>query len=223
MDPTGTGQGRDLNPAEAALPAIAGIDSRGPLKNLGGRVSVYRRLLAQFAQHGQRMRPELEALPASSGIAAIRHAAHSLRGAAAAIGAFELVALAQKVEAQAQQVGAQAEPGAQGTADATGLPAAVHALLQGLDGLLQGIELALASPAVADVPPAQPAQPVVSVKDRDRLMRMLASGDYAAVAEARRLTQALQPQHPQAAREIDAAMAAFDFERALSTLRRLQF
>ena len=90
-------------------------------------------------------------------------------------------------------------------------------LQQSLTRVMQAIDRHLASGAM----PAQALLPTLPAHEREHLLALLEGGDFDAIAVARRLAPQLAQLHPAAAREIDAAMSAFDFERALTALRGL--
>ena len=84
---------------EAAMPQIAGIDTKGALRRTGGNRLRYESLLRKFAQAGAGTIVEIRtALNAGDSTVAAR-AAHSLKGAAANLGATALAEVASRVEA----------------------------------------------------------------------------------------------------------------------------
>lgn len=85
-----SGQPAGWGAAVAGLPAIAGVDAALVIRQLGGNLAIYPRLLRQFALHCGGMLPSLQGLPDQGDATALRHMAHSLRGAAGAIGAAAL-------------------------------------------------------------------------------------------------------------------------------------
>jgi two-component system sensor histidine kinase/response regulator len=77
----------------AATPAplsIDGLDCARAMKNLGGRVEVYRRVLRQFRNHHRSGVDELSTLAAAPDPTPLQQLAHSLKGSASAVGAFAL-------------------------------------------------------------------------------------------------------------------------------------
>jgi HPt (histidine-containing phosphotransfer) domain-containing protein len=169
------------------------------VKNLGGRVSVYRRVLQQFHNHHRNAAAELATLAAAADPTPLRQLAHSLKGSASAVGAFTLATLAEQVETQGADSQALAD------------------LQQGLSCVMQAIDQHLVSDGAA----AHAALPALSGHDRQQLLVLLEAGDFDAVAQARRLMPQLLQQHPTVAHQIESAMSVFDFERALSALRTL--
>jgi hypothetical protein len=108
--------------------------------------------------------------------------------------------------------------GTPGQVESADAPGAVQAMLAELDRVLQHVQAYLASTS-----PATDADdtPALSRADHQRLQAMLEGGDFEAIDEVRRLTGRLRHQHAQAAREIETAVSAFDFERALAALGRI--
>ena len=84
--------------ALAGLPVIAGIDAALAIRQLGGNVAYFPRLLRQFALHYSGLLPGLQDLAGQGDGNALRGAAHSVRGAAGAIGATALAQQAQGIE-----------------------------------------------------------------------------------------------------------------------------
>ena len=156
-------------------------------------------MLRQFRDHHRSGVDELSTLAAAPDPTPLQQLAHSLKGSASAVGAFALASLAERVEAG----------GADGLALAD--------LQQSLTRVMQAIDRHLASGAM----PAQALLPTLPAHEREHLLALLEGGDFDAIAVARRLAPQLAQLHPAAAREIDAAMSAFDFERALTALRGL--
>ena len=92
--------GRTPKPAvcqlSSGLPAIAGIDPALAIRQLGGNAACYPRLLRQFALHYGGLLPSLPGLAGQGDDTALRQMAHSVRGAAGAIGAAALVYTVQQ-------------------------------------------------------------------------------------------------------------------------------
>ena len=81
-----------------ALPAIPGLDAQAGLSHVHGHIDTYRRLLGMFTeQHAQDIGRIQDCLAAGDMTAAVR-LAHSLKGAAAALGAESLRAAAEAEE-----------------------------------------------------------------------------------------------------------------------------
>ena len=82
-----------------SVPEIAGLDQAQGLRQLGGRVELFVRLLRRFAEQYRAALPDLEQLLIRGERTAARRAAHSLKGAAASLGAVELTRLLETFEA----------------------------------------------------------------------------------------------------------------------------
>lgn len=93
----GAGGGPGKVPVGIATPGMV-VDAAGSIQRLGGNTALYHRLVARFQDHWLDAAKRLEqALAASISDATLL--AHSLRGAAAAIGANEVSSIAHRIEA----------------------------------------------------------------------------------------------------------------------------
>jgi PAS domain S-box-containing protein len=180
----------------AMAPEIDGLDVPWAVANLGGDLPMFRRLLGQFVrQYASGF------MPADAELAAIGHAAHSLRGAASAIGAMRLSALAGELETRAAQGGELNSLRAEIDAQLAALLAAIA-----LDDDRPGGE-AVAS----NLPPLSRAEAL-------RLAEALRRGDYSASELHGRLAPGLRAAFPQRAAQIAEQLRCFDFEAALDVL-----
>ncbi len=193
--------------AGTALPAIAGLDLALALRSIGGRMDVLQRVLRQFVAHYPPGSAPLAAMVASGEGAAAAAIAHSIKGAASAIGAVRLPQLADALCAAV----AQAWP-------PTDVADAAQALRYELNAVVAGLQ---ASPLLSDAdPPAGPATP--PAPDRaalDGFEQLLQAADFRALAVYRDLAEGLRGGPAAAAAELDAALRLVDFERALAALR----
>jgi CheY-like chemotaxis protein/HPt (histidine-containing phosphotransfer) domain-containing protein len=185
---------------------IAGLDLKQAMCYLDGRVDVYRRVLRQFVRHYAYGLPGLEQPLLSCEPDSLCAAAHSIRGAAVAIGATGLAAQAQALEAA---VAAKLP--------AHRLEAAAQTLLDSLAALVERIEAALVED---DTAPA-PLDDGLVAGDLQALEALLAAADYEAVALLRELGPRLHREFGASAKAIESALQGFDYERALSALRAL--
>ena len=194
--------------SDFALPAglgdIAGLDTALGLRYMGGRCSTYWRVLQQFASHFDAGLPRLA--PEDGPREPLQRFAHSLKGAAAAIGAQPLSELAAQLEAGGELPLALWRPLVARTSAA-------------LDALVQGLHAANAMdetrPALLDEP-----QP-----DPDRLARLAAlleAGDFQARECYRELASGLRARHGAPAHELGELIRGVDFVAALALLRRLE-
>jgi CheY-like chemotaxis protein len=190
----------------APAPAIAGLDASLAMGYFGNRVDVYLRMLQQFVARYEHGLDGASLAPGGDGQADTLRKVLSIKSAAASIGALRLAQLAERME-QALQA----------TAGADELAAAAQALQHEL-------QMQVGSIRAANLDGAAPPGP----QDDDtpaalgRFERLLQASDYRAVAAFRELHGALQRQHGDAARDIEAAMHSLDYGRALAALRRLR-
>jgi signal transduction histidine kinase/CheY-like chemotaxis protein/HPt (histidine-containing phosphotransfer) domain-containing protein len=83
---------------ELALPSIPGLDTAAGLMNTGGKQATYSRLLGLFVEHHGRDCERMRSLLAEGKRAEATRLAHSLKGAAASLGAEAVRAAAQATE-----------------------------------------------------------------------------------------------------------------------------
>jgi len=200
-------------PAPAAAPAapddpagdalvVPGIDVAAGLKCVGGRMGTYRRLLDMFVEHHARDVPAIRAALAAGQGEEARRLAHSLKGAAASLGAGELRerALAVETAVRAGQTGA-------------GLEAGLAELDAALERILAGLAALAAPSAPAAVAPRDDAE------DLARLATLLQADDIEAErfwqGRAERFAAALGA----AAGPLGAAIGRYDYAEALRLLR----
>ncbi len=192
-------------PNASAIAAIVdGLDPAALTRYFSGRVESYRRALRQFAAcYGAGL--------ASQDAGATTHwrfAAHSLKGAAGAIGANALARHAAALEAAA------------GDADAAQLEGLIRTLQVELAAVVAAIERHL---AVADAPqPPRADAPRISDAEIDQLEALLAQADFMAIGRARELETALRQRFGGAAIDVTAQVQRFEFHHALQALRRLR-
>lgn len=117
-------------PDETALPDIPGLDVVQGLKSVGGRIPSYRRLLNMFVEHHGNTTSHLRAVLVAGDTEHGRRLAHTLKGAAGALGAREVAACALAVEMAFKTGASKSE---------------MDAALEHLDGALGALLAALAS------------------------------------------------------------------------------
>jgi len=81
-----------------ALPELPGINVESALKRLGGNLSVYLKILSTFTSYKLRTEDDMTAALKAKDIDAARLLAHTLKGAAGGIGAYDLQKSAAKLE-----------------------------------------------------------------------------------------------------------------------------
>jgi PAS domain S-box-containing protein len=196
-------------PPAAEVAAIDGIDAQLALHYVGGRADIQRRVLRQFTRHYADGGADLEAQVAAGDTKAARLAAHSIKGASAAIGATRLPALAEVLEQAIEHVRPQPD-----------IERAADALQRELARLVARIRERLHDDDTlpAELAPAAPA-PAASI---ERLEQLLAAADFEATTAWRELAAALRREHGARVDELQAALGRYDFERALELLRSLR-
>jgi two-component system, sensor histidine kinase and response regulator len=191
-------------PPPAWLAEVPGLDSALGLSYTGGQVAVYWRVLQQFALHFQEGLPVLQLADDPSQREAVRQTAHSLKGAALAIGAQDLGEQAGQLEQAA------AQPSGELAALAARTALMLERLLQGLAAVADGEP----RPAALGEAPLDPARLV-------DLASLLAAGDCRAREVYRELAPGLCARHGERAHQLGEYIRAFDLEAALQLLRAL--
>ncbi len=192
----------------AAVPelAIAGLDLRLALRNIGGRADVLHRVLRQFAAHYPAGSLRLTAMLAEGDLAAVSAAAHSVKGASSAIGAVRLPQLAEAVCAAVAQAGPQAH-----------IATAALALQDELNAVVRHLQ---ANPGLDEVPVAHgDGLPALGAAELDAFAAQLLAADFRALTVYRSLLPALRAGPAAAAAELDSALRVLDFDGALAALR----
>lgn len=190
-----------------ALPNAPGIDTRQGIRNVGGRVEVYVRLLATFAERHkedvERLREQLDVGDRETA----RRTAHSLKGSAGSLGLSMLHGACAKLE--------QAIAASEGMETLAGLIASAE---EHLDAVCTAIDAA--RPAAGDETPADgETAPEAVPAILDELETLLASDDPRASAHlqahAAQFRSSLGGRFATLRSQIDE----FDFVAALATLR----
>ena len=209
--------------ALAGLPVIAGIDAALAIRQLGGNVAYFPRLLRQFALHYSGLLPGLQDLAGQGDGNALRGAAHSVRGAAGAIGATALAQQAQGIETALAEGAALPSVVAGWLALVHTIEHLVLSIRQGADGADGGQSPAdVAHPAAAAAAPDADPAPVPHPWLLDQLEALLAVGDFQSGALFRRVQVPLRQQFGARIDPLAAALDVFDHEQALGVLRQLR-
>ncbi|GHC85918.1 hypothetical protein GCM10007320_31310 [Pseudorhodoferax aquiterrae] len=193
----------------AGLPVVPGLDTAAGLRRAMGKQALYRQLLEKFAA-GQAQAPEaiVQALQDDDPATAER-VAHTLKGVAGNIGAHDLHQHAAALEEALRE--RRPRPAIDATLAAAA--ASLHALL---DALRPHLAPAAASGAHVAAPAAGPSEQALL----QRLARLLEQDDAEAaelLAEHQAtLGAALGPRYA----TLSQAVADYDFEAALDTLRQ---
>ncbi len=147
--------------AESDSIEIAGVDTKSALRRTGGNPKRYEMLLRKFAE--STAVEEIRGALAAGDTATAARAAHSLKGAAANLGATAAAEAAAKVEATIQ-AGQDPQP-------------LLDAMSASLSTTVQAIRSALPSEAATETAPSAPADAATVVVPLSRLKKMLANDD----------------------------------------------
>jgi PAS domain S-box-containing protein len=198
--------GRPLLPAAAEQqPVVAGLDLALALRSIGGRMDVLQRVLRQFAGHYRAGSVHLEEMIADGDLAAAAAVAHSIKGAASAIGAVRLPQLAEALCLAVAQSWPLSD-----TADAA------HALQYELNAVVADLQ---ASRLLDETSPtAILAQPRPDAAELEAFEGLLRSADFQALTVYRDLLPVLRGGPAAALADLDAALRAVDFDGALQAL-----
>jgi HPt (histidine-containing phosphotransfer) domain-containing protein len=189
------------------VPSIAGLDTATALRNMGGRLGTYRRVLRQFVSHHATTGFEIESQLVDGDLSGVTAAAHSIKGASAAVGARNLPRLADKLQACLSARRPAAE-----------LADAAQDVLHELSRLLGAISEYLQSDPTLPMPLDDASLPA------DALMRLevlLAAADFDALAFMREHASALRRQFGAQIQTVEAPLNRFDFFRARAALKAL--
>ena len=209
--PSGAAPAAGRLPAAVLAPAaVAGVDVDTAVARLGGKASVYRRMLARFVTDLASWPAQLQTDMAQGGAMAAARQLHTLKGVAATLGAGALATLAGQAERQVS-LGASANDSRVAIA---GVVDAINAAAPGLRALLRALQTHDDAPAtVAAVEAPNPA----ALRDGlQALAGLLRNSDMAALEAL----AGLQRQHPQALGgrlvQLDELVAGLEFEPALA-------
>ncbi|WP_426192135.1 Hpt domain-containing protein [Massilia sp. DWR3-1-1] len=196
----------DPRAADAAL-----LDTGAATARVLGDGALYLRMLRRFRHDYPPGAHGLHAAIASADLPLAQRLAHTLMGSAGMIGAHQLHQRADALEQHLRTHGAHGAGG-----PLAGLEHALGAVLLVVEGLLDG-------DAAADgtAPGQLPAPPPESALALLQLAALLDAGDGAALDLLEQAGPVLQEALGEAAYgEVMLAVNAFDFERALASLRR---
>jgi PAS domain S-box-containing protein len=186
-----------------AAPVVPGIDIEAGLKRTGGNPKRYEALLRKFADQQSGTIASIQSALAIGDAATAERAAHSLKGAAATLGANAVSESAARAEAAIKSGGAHDE--------------AVRALAIALEALLANLKAAL--PAEDSGNGAAPKDPATVQEPLIRLKKLLESDDGEAadfIIDAKpRLAGVLTPAEIKA---LSDRVGNFDFDAALKCL-----
>ena len=201
--------------SEASLPQVEGLDLARGLQVCGGDPALYQRVLKAFARSHADDAARLTSLLAERDAAGLRLAAHSLKGAAGAIGAEALTEAARGLELalRGETEAAPVEPAA--------LARLVEALQASLVPLLAALAEADSEPGAAPAGDERAsAQPWISPEQvLMQLREHLATGHLAAGAFAQAHEAVLRRALGEAQlQRLNQDLQRFDYEAALQSL-----
>jgi len=202
--PASSPRGPAADPASETL-TITGIDTKSALRRTGGNRLRYEALLRKFAQPSQGGVEEIRAALAAGDVSTAARAAHSLKGAAANLGAAELAENAAKVE-HAIMSGANAEQ-------------TLHNLASSLMVVIEAIRSALPVERVAPIDATRSSNPGTVLQPLTRLKTLLKHDDGEAadfILEARPVLSKVLTETEIAS--LTDSVGNFDFEAALKSL-----
>ncbi|MDI4634916.1 PAS domain S-box protein [Pelomonas sp. V22] len=191
----------DAGELPAWLSQVAGLDPVLGLHYAGGRLETYERVLDQFQQHFGSRSP----MPAAG--EGLHRWAHSLKSAAAAIGATLLSESVARLESAAAVQAAE-------------LPALREQVAGQLAALLASLQ-ALA-PEEETRPASLDEVETLAPEQVQQLLELLAAGDFQAQALYRELAGKLRARFGPGAHQVGEAIRAFDYEGALRRLQALR-
>jgi signal transduction histidine kinase/DNA-binding response OmpR family regulator len=184
---------------------IAGIDTQSALRRTGGNRKRYEALLRKFAQPSAGGVEEIRTALAAGDTATAARAAHSLKGAAANLGATALAEIAAKAETA--------------LTSGTDVEQALNALARSLDTVVEAIRLALPNDQAGLADAAPSADPGTVLEPLKRLKLLLKSDDGDAadfILEARpSLSKVLTDAE---LTSLSERVGNFDFQAALNSL-----
>ncbi len=191
---------------------LPGIDQRAGLATSGGDPNLYRRMLLKFHSSQANFVVHFREAYASGDRTAAQRCAHSLRGTAGTIGAFELQAAAARLE-QACEHGAP-------DLDIQGH---LQAVLDTLAPVMAGLQ-ALTTPATGPTTVQTETAPVDTAQlanVRSQLQALLERGDPEAIDLHAQAAELLQTAYPTAWKALAERIDNWDFEAALTLLNGL--
>mgnify|MGYP000054638788 FL=1 len=209
---TAAAQPGDAKPAEAIpsdndLLGIEGLDSHTGLLSVRGKSDVYRRLLAQFANGHlgdfERMSEQFSA----GNLDEVRRIAHSLKGAAATLGASRVHLAAAELDSSIRNN----RPASEIPARITGCVEAFEHL-RALLSARHILDEALPMHGAAQVAPEH-ARRILQ-----NLRRQLVEGDFAVQGDVQRQADALHGIFGDGYNRFEKAVSEFNFETALELL-----
>jgi CheY-like chemotaxis protein len=192
----------------STLPALPGVDTSSGLARVGGKVSVYRKILQTFAKRQADAPARIRGALQGHDLTTAEREAHTLKGVAGNIGAGEVEAAARRLETAIKH-------GADTEAPIAELERILGELVAGLTSLTIAADTVESLPPNGETPDLLPAL--------DRLQTLLEESD----GEASDLISEIESQgantaFARAIREIGDRIDDFEFDEALELLNALR-
>ena len=192
----------------ASLSVLPGVDTQSGLARVGGKVTVYRKILRQFANGQVDASARIRSALASGDRVTAEREAHTLKGVAGNIGAEGVQAAAKHLEAAIRE-------GSDTDAPLTKLEDILGELIVGLASLSTTPDTAEAATTKVSVPELLP--------EFDRLQALLEEYDGAAVGLVEEIrSQMAHTEFIQPVRVIGEHIDNFEFDEALELLNALR-
>jgi len=196
----------------AGLRGIAGLDVAQGLRRIMGKQPLYLDMLRKFAAGQAGAVAEVQVSLAAGDRATAERVAHTLKGVAGNIGAAPLQASAAQLERAIHMQDATEQ-----------MPALLDATGRLLDALVAAIARQLpALPTAVATVAQRPPDPARLQAVCTQLAALFRADDAEAVELLQQHAGVLQQAFPVAYGEMEAAVAQFDFERALALLEQAQ-
>ena len=201
----------------AALPVLAGLDSRRLLAHCDGNAALARRLLRGLARDYAEGLTAWQIWLDHGDWATLRREAHTLQGLAGTLAVDAL-----RAPAQALEQAAAAHDEARARMLLSEVESRLASLLLALDTVREQIADAPAPPPVAQTLPAHEAAASGPVPEIAELALLLADSDSGAIDWWQRHQSTLAGRvNPVALRELSRAIDRFDFDAALAVCQRI--
>ena len=210
---SGTAAGA-VSGAVSAAAGAAGVQLNAALRRLGGKLPVYARLLGGFVRDLADMPHLLDECLQSQDAAAAARLLHTLKGLAATLG---LPALAD-MAGQAERIMSAQPPLSEQRQLAARVAMAIRDVQAPLTALQDALQTALQTHAACMEPGTGPGvdDTVAAAASMRELIQLLENSDMRATEVMATLQQQCAARMSPGLRELDDAVAALDFERALS-------
>ena len=187
-----------------ALPRIEGINTNAGLSRTSYNVELYMKLLGQLCDNFQGRGDEMLGLLNTEQWGVLQNLAHSLKGAAANLGAYNIAEQTRDIEQCAELL------------DVQGCRAAIQALAQSLNKLDAALNIQKPDSATGTTAMDDQDKPILDKKIRYDLIKLIQAGDASARNKIQKYRA--QPGQEQELKTVQKYLEAFDFEKAAQLL-----